>query len=210
MDEARRVARELNLQVVRNVVTPDMFLLREIATMKRLDRKLVVRELERIRGVKFAEEVKMVPKPESLSRRKRNVMLNDPLYPAQWHLPFSNFPQAWAVSRGENTIVQIVDDGCDITHPDLAPNYRPDFSKNFNSGSSVEGDKTQNFHGTACAGIAIGANNTVCGVGGAYRASWGCIRLIAEAFTTIEEAEAVTYKFENTRLQICFVGFRSF
>lgn len=50
------------------------------------------------------------------------VVPNDPKYPEQWSLPLMKLPQAWAVEKGNRSVViAIIDSGIDYRHDDLAP-----------------------------------------------------------------------------------------
>jgi|GEM_PF-852826 len=91
---------------------------------------------------------------------------NDPLYSTQWGHEntgqHSGTPDAdvdandaWTVTSGRpDVIVAVVDEGTDLSHPDLAAHLVPGFDA---SGNGTAGACTGNdAHGTACAGI-IGA-----------------------------------------------------
>ena len=50
------------------------------------------------------------------------VVPNDPKYPEQWSLPLIKLPQAWAIEKGDRSVViAIIDSGIDYRHDDLAP-----------------------------------------------------------------------------------------
>lgn len=50
------------------------------------------------------------------------ILPNDPKYPEQWSLPLMKLPQAWAVEKGNRSVViAIIDSGIDYRHEDLAP-----------------------------------------------------------------------------------------
>ena len=50
------------------------------------------------------------------------VVPNDPKYPEQWNLPLMKLPQAWAIEKGDpSVVIAIIDSGIDYTHDDLAP-----------------------------------------------------------------------------------------
>ena len=50
------------------------------------------------------------------------VIPNDPKYSEQWNLPLMKLPQAWAVEKGNRSVViAIIDSGIDYRHEDLAP-----------------------------------------------------------------------------------------
>lgn len=102
---------------------------------------------------------------------------NDPLYAQQWHLHPSDLaapgvdlgmPDAWdAVTSGIAPVVAVIDDGFDLTHPDLIGRYAA-------TGLNVADDPTndnpaatrQDHHGTQVAGVlAATGNNNVGGVG---------------------------------------------
>lgn len=109
--------------------------------------------------------------PNLINRFQSAYEPSDPLFSNQWHLKSwdgielvkeadVSATQAWDITRGSSDIVvAVIDDGFDITHPDLAGKIV--FPKDF-----VDGDaepfptKVRNeFHGTPCAGVAIGAEN---------------------------------------------------
>ncbi len=132
----------------------------------------------------------------------------DPLYQQQWHLPVIKAAQAWQTTRGEGVVVQIIDDGVQITHPELSEQYVPSLSHNFNSGDSSDPspDVKADFHGTACAGVATGRNNSVCGVGSAYRARLAGIRLIGEQTDDAMESEGLTFGMDQVDVMSCSWG----
>ena len=50
------------------------------------------------------------------------IVPNDPKYPEQWSLPLMKLPQAWAIEKGNRSVViAIIDSGIDYKHHDLAP-----------------------------------------------------------------------------------------
>ena len=50
------------------------------------------------------------------------IIPNDPKYPEQWSLPLMKLPQAWAIEKGDRSVViAIIDSGIDYRHNDLAP-----------------------------------------------------------------------------------------
>ncbi|XP_072160241.1 neuroendocrine convertase 1 isoform X2 [Bemisia tabaci] len=81
---------------------------------------------------------------------------------------------------GVNVIVP--DDGVEIGHPDLAPNHDPELSIDLNGNTRDPTPKhwsRPNYHGTRCVGeIVMTANNDLCGVGVAFRAKFGGIRML--------------------------------
>jgi subtilisin family serine protease len=70
---------------------------------------------------------------------------------------------AWQISTGNNITVAVIDEGIDLTHPDLLGNIHPlSFdTENRSSPSIIRGS-----HGTACAGIAGAIRNNTEGIAG--------------------------------------------
>jgi len=83
---------------------------------------------------------------------------DDPRYPSQFFLDELRIEGAWAYSIGSADVrVAVVDNGCDLTHLDLAAKFDPghDVLTDDEDPSFVPGAQG-NEHGTACAGL-IGA-----------------------------------------------------
>jgi len=143
-----------------------------------------------------------------LLRTKRSIVppldstplpvFNDPLWDEQWQLHerftlshLSSQPiradhritDVWQRLNltGRGVVVTIVDDGIDHRHGDLAANYDPLASYDFNDDDAdpMPGPGEVNSHGTRCAGlVAMVGNNSLCGVGVAHNARIGAIRLL--------------------------------
>ena len=135
-------------------------------------------------------------------RYKRGIP-SDPLYGDQWHLHLINdthahinIEPAWNQGFiGLGVTVAVVDDGLEYTHPDIAPNYSPETSFDFNfNDTSPFPDFSADRHGTAASGCACAANNSVCGVGSAFGAKISGIRILGAAVTDSMEAGALSYK----------------
>ena len=109
---------------------------------------------------------------------------SDPLFSLQWHLlnngtlPGSragqdiNVTKVWPDYTGRGILVGVMDDGVDLTHPDLLQSLRPDLSWDLvlnQPGGNVTDPSDE--HGTAVAGlVAATANNGLGGVGVAWDA----------------------------------------
>lgn len=141
---------------------------------------------------------------------KRPVEFQDPLFSDQWHLLNTgqeggtpgqdvHIAGAWALGySGKGVRIAIVDDGYQYTHPDLAQNYAADSSYDMNGGNPDPAPDTRyDYHGTSAAGVALAAANSECGVGAAYDAQGAGIRLIANAFSDADTAEALTYMYQD-------------
>lgn len=92
----------------------------------------------------------------------------DPMYPYQWGLKHTgqygtsgfdiNVESAWNITEGsEDIIIAIVDDGVELSHSDLAGNLVPGY--NASDGLPGGGPISDDYHGTAVAGIAAAIKN---------------------------------------------------
>lgn len=74
-------------------------------------------------------------------------------------------PEAWSITTGNNAItVAIIDEGVDLTHPDLASKLVPGYdATGLGSGGGPSGNDA---HGTNCAGITAAVTGNSLGVGG--------------------------------------------
>ncbi|XP_041913725.1 proprotein convertase subtilisin/kexin type 4-like isoform X1 [Alosa sapidissima] len=138
------------------------------------------------------------------SRKKRHSFIppSDPLFHKQWHLSESfghNIVAAWTRGyTGKGVVVSVLDDGIEKNHQDLAGNYDPAASYDINDiDPNPDPHRTlykRNRHGTRCAGqIASVANNSVCGVGVAYHAKIGGIRMLDGDVTDLIEAKSLIF-----------------
>ncbi|XP_078374046.1 LOW QUALITY PROTEIN: neuroendocrine convertase 1-like [Oculina patagonica] len=131
---------------------------------------------------------------------------SDPLWDAQWYLDDKRADQDLDVHvlpvwnqgiTGKGVVVTILDDGIEHNHTDLIRNYDPQASWDVNG---EDGDPfprydptNENKHGTRCAGeVAAQANNTICGVGVAYNAKIGGVRMLDGRVTDKVEAASLS------------------
>uniref|UniRef100_A0AAQ6AMV2 P/Homo B domain-containing protein n=1 Tax=Amphiprion ocellaris TaxID=80972 RepID=A0AAQ6AMV2_AMPOC len=134
------------------------------------------------------------------NRKKRDVYDDptDPDFPKQWYLVYLNTKAAWAQGyTGRGVVVTILDDGIEKDHPDLISNYDPEASYDVNDGDTDPQprytQRNENRHGTRCAGeVAAAANNDVCGVGVAYNAKIGGVRMLDGEVTDVVEAHSLS------------------
>lgn len=77
-------------------------------------------------------------------------------------------PEAWGITTGNSsTTIAIIDEGVDLTHPDLASKLVPGYdATGLGSGGGPSGNDA---HGTNCAGIAAAATHNSLGVAGVDR-----------------------------------------
>ena len=109
---------------------------------------------------------------------------SDPYGDAQaWYLDAMRVPDAWAAGvTGAGVVVDVVDDGVDAAHPDLA---KLDASR---SCAAYLPDGSSIGHGTACASLAVGSANSVCGVGVAPGAGLSSCRVFGDDRASIPDA----------------------
>jgi subtilisin family serine protease len=171
--------------------------------------------------VKTADSASPYVTPLLASKVAKMAMPNDPLVQKQWHLKFQNqlgavtgtdvnvesvwkYPSTTKFNssnatgghiRGNGTTIGIVDDGMEWSHPDLLPNVLRNLQKDWN-GKDFDPKPyfSNDNHGTACAGVAAARANNRIGVSGvAPEANLVGMRLIADAQTDADVAEAVTW-----------------
>ena len=113
-------------------------------------------------------------------QQSERAIPNDPLFGDQWHLlntgqsggtigADANVEPAWDSGIiGTGSVIAIVDDGLQYTHPDLASQYAPALSYDFNDADSDPSPAVAfDWHGTAVAGVAGATFNNSLGVSGA-------------------------------------------
>jgi subtilisin family serine protease len=165
-----------------------------------------VASLKKIAGVRGAE-------PMLARQQQRRFTPDDPFFAHnvanpgyQWHLQNTgqnngtagmdvNVVNAWDSYKGTGIRIAIVDDGLEVTHPDLSANVDLVNDYDFNGLDDDPSPGTDDFHGTACAGVAAAqGNNALGGSGVAPEATLVGLRLIAGPTTDADEADAFAYK----------------
>uniref|UniRef100_A0A8C6K8V2 Furin (paired basic amino acid cleaving enzyme) a n=1 Tax=Nothobranchius furzeri TaxID=105023 RepID=A0A8C6K8V2_NOTFU len=172
-------------------------------------RTVVKRSLSEHRGtqVRLESDPKVSWAEQQVSRRRKKrdtvVEFIDPKYKDQWYLYNTNHRDlnakvAWGLGyTGKGVVVSILDDGIEKNHPDLMQNYDPDASYDVNDGDPDPQPRytqlNDNRHGTRCAGeVAAVANNGICGVGVAYNAKIGGVRMLDGEVTDMVEAQSLS------------------
>lgn len=163
----------------------------------------------------FAQQIRQ---ERALYDQAMSLSFNDPRWRDQmWYLNppggrGMNINKAWQQGvTGKGIVVAVVDDGLQQSHPDLEDNYDPSASFDLVDFDEIP-DPMGNFsgHGNRCAGvIAASANNTECGVGVAFNARLGGIRIFGEEdddSTDSMEALAFEYKRDYIDIYSCSWG----
>ncbi|KAI3379465.1 hypothetical protein SNEBB_001315 [Seison nebaliae] len=103
---------------------------------------------------------------------------------------------------GKGIVVTVLDDGLEWNNTDIRANYDPKASTDLNGNDNDPMPRydwsNENKHGTRCAGeIAMVANNNFCGVGVAFDAKIGGVRMLDGRVTDRIEAQALTHALDH-------------
>ncbi|XP_063829835.1 neuroendocrine convertase 1-like [Ostrinia nubilalis] len=148
------------------------------------------------------------------SEGSRRPLFNDELWGQEWYLQDTrtdrslprldlNVLPVYALGiNGAGVRVSVLDDGIEHNHTDLRANYDPEISWDCNDNDSDPLPRyeklNRNSHGTRCAGeIAMTANNRKCGVGVAWGARVGGVRMLDGRITDRVEGEAIGYAWDK-------------
>ncbi|PFX17966.1 Furin-like protease 1, isoform 1-CRR [Stylophora pistillata] len=181
-----------------------------------------VKDIAEMNGFNYKMKVKwfaqQIRQERALYDQAMSLSFNDPRWRDQmWYLNppggrGMNINEAWQQGvTGKGIVVAVVDDGLQQSHPDLEDNYDPSASFDLVDFDEIP-DPIGNFsgHGNRCAGvIAASANNTECGVGVAFNARLGGIRIFGEEdddSTDSMEALAFEYKRDYMDIYSCSWG----
>lgn len=112
---------------------------------------------------------------------RRDTPPDDPRLAGQWYLDRIDIAAAWALTDGDPSVtVVVVDNGCDLGHPDLVSKLDPgrdvidaDDDPSFAPGAPG------NEHGTACAGLVGASTGNGLGIAGTCpQCRLRCVRLL--------------------------------
>lgn len=124
--------------------------------------------------------------------RPTAVTPTDPLFVEQWDMTRIQAPEGWNISTGTSTVVVcILDEGCDLSHPDLGFS---DPGLNLHT-MLPDGSPTGN-HGTACAGIVAARFNNALGPAG-VAGNCQILPLAVQDWTESEIANGITYAADH-------------
>lgn len=175
----------------------------------RVHKRSTDESLEHTNRLKEEPDVRWFEQQRELRRVKRDavaqrdVLIPDPMFKNQWFINHGaadgsdmNVQPAWRRGfTGKGVVVTILDDGIQTNHPDLVLNYDPEASTDINDNDDdpMPQDNGDNKHGTRCAGeVAAEAFNNVCGVGIAFNASVGGVRMLDGVVNDAVEARALS------------------
>nr|XP_024214340.1 furin-like protease 1 isoform X2 [Halyomorpha halys] len=212
LQEAQRIAGTHGFVVLAEIF-PDLYHLDHRKVAKRSLRPNVHHHEKLI----TEKQVKWAKQQRARRRRKRDfqtrkdlgisdekhVYLNDQRWPQMWYLNRGSgldmsVEGAWKEGiTGKGIVVTILDDGLEKDHPDLKENYDPQASYDVNSHDENPMPRydmiDSNRHGTRCAGeVAAVANNSICSLGIAYKASVGGVRMLDGDVTDAVEARSLS------------------
>ena len=142
---------------------------------------------------------------------------NDPYFPRQWHLenrdsqghPLGidiDVRAAWPWTRGENVLVAVVDDGAEMTHPDLQDRFAGNPHFNFGDQTTNAGPSLNTaWHSTAVSGLIAASADNHRGVSGvapkAGLASWVIFHGSALAPDTVGMKQMFEYRSNVVQVQ---------
>lgn len=114
---------------------------------------------------------------------------NDPFFSSQWAINNQGYlggtvdadmdvDDTWNYTTGAGIKVAVIDEGVDLSHPDLTPNLLNGYDATGNGSNGAPNESNNDAHGTACAGIIAGVGNNNTGIAGvAYNAKIIPIRI---------------------------------
>lgn len=124
---------------------------------------------------------------------------NDERYGGQWYLERIGIEGAWQMSTGDAaTTVAVIDDGCDLTHPDLEAHLLAGIDVyDDDADPSYLPNSDGNSHGTACAGLVAATTDNNIGVAGTCpECTVRCIRLLGGAGSLVPlSADIMAFNF---------------
>lgn len=153
--------------------------------------------------------------PQLARQQQKRLIPSDTYFAQQWHLKNTGqggslagtdvaVTDVWDTYRGRGVRIGIVDDGLQLTHPDLLPNIDTINDRDWNDATPDDPSPNVNidFHGTACAGVAAARGDNALGISGAApEATLVGLRLIAGPTTDLQEAEAMSWKSDLIQIK---------
>ncbi|NHZ87042.1 MAG: S8 family serine peptidase [Planctomycetia bacterium] len=129
---------------------------------------------------------------------------NDAYYSSQWNLPKILANSAWTITTGSSQInIAILDNGVQSNHPDLTNKLITGYNAlepGQSTNPTIDDDNgTDDYHGTACAGVAAAATNNGIGIAGiGYNSKIIPIKLYYDDQITASDAvEAINWAYNH-------------
>ncbi|KAL9099449.1 MAG: hypothetical protein Q9163_005051 [Psora crenata] len=162
--------------------------------------------------------INIAANPDAVAERanlQHELSIEDPIFDEQWHLFNAlqlghdlNVTGVWQQGiTGEGATAVMVDDGIDMYSEDIKDNYFAKGSYDFNEGTDEPKPRlSDDKHGTRCAGEIAAVKNGVCGVGVAYNARIGGLRILSKVITDEDEATAMNFAYQDNQIYSCSWG----
>ncbi len=155
---------------------------------------------------------------------QHQIAPSDEFYSLQWHLDNTgqgggtpdadiDAPEAWTIANGQDVLIGMFDDACDVDHPDLRAGYTgvgQDLALSSNADGADDPRPKQPFddHGTRVMGLAVASANTIGVRGVAYQSQFTVSRGMAAGLTDAEMALAFVFaKQQDVDVHINSWGF---
>lgn len=211
--KVEHIMEKYGLKLVMSYPGEDKMYLFEVTDTAGMNPIKLTNELAKKKEIIYAE-------PELINRFKPFYLPADTLFSNQWHLrSWSDVElvedadvsatQAWDLTRGSrDTVVAIIDDGFDLSHPDLSGEGKIVHAKDYVDGDThpfptqIEGD----YHGTPCAGVAIGEENQEGIVGAAPGCAFMPVRINISAIKDHELWQVFDYVGKHADVVSCSWG----
>jgi subtilisin family serine protease len=169
--DLNKIFNNLTFTFIENELFENQYLVK-FETLNTFDLFDLVKNLQKNNEVEFVE-------PNFTRLLKPHT--NDPFFSQQWAINNNGLlwssdadmdvDDAWIHSTGSGIKVAIIDEGVDLTHPDLINNLLPGFDATGNNSNGAPNANNNDAHGTACAGIVAAVANNNIGISGiAYNA----------------------------------------
>ncbi|XP_070542304.1 neuroendocrine convertase 1-like isoform X2 [Ptychodera flava] len=217
--EARFVAAEHGYNYVGPVGSLENYFVfshREAARRSKRSAHDLTKRLEDDKRVHWVEQQVAMRRVKRDFTKKDLETFDDPLWKNQWYLHDTRtstekakldlhvMPVWKAGITGKDVVVTVLDDGFETNHTDLADNYDPLASWDYNGNDEDPFPRytnkfaEENKHGTRCVGeIGMIANNDLCGVGVAFNAKIGGIRMLDGTVTDVVEANSLSHELSH-------------
>jgi hypothetical protein len=139
----------------------------------------------------------------------RQISTSDVFFPLQWHLnntgqtggtPDADIdaPDAWVLSEGQDILIGMFDDACDVDHEDLLEGYigtghDPTLESDQQGYTDPRPKQLGDSHGTSVMGLAVARANTLGVRGVAYLSTFTASRGVDSLLTDFDRAGAFTF-----------------